>query len=77
MVCTHKVFHHDGKTNAWAEYDAWAASVTLCLQATALGYQGDVNQLDKDFQSIEVTHRTRKPLAELVFDGAWESTQGI
>jgi len=109
MVCTHQVFEHNGRDNNWAEYDAGAASVSLCLQATALGlvthqmggfdaevvrdsfavpkdfkpmaamalgYQGDVNQLDKDFQSIEVTHRTRKPLAELVFDGAWEPTQG-
>lgn len=30
-------FNHNGKPNRWAMYDTGAASVSLCLQATALG----------------------------------------
>lgn len=30
-------FNHNGKPNRFAEYDTGAASVSLCLQATALG----------------------------------------
>ncbi|MCF6207820.1 MAG: nitroreductase family protein [Ghiorsea sp.] len=105
MVCAHQVFEHNGSDNGWAEYDAGAASVSLCLQATslglvthqmggfdasavvekfnvpeafkpiaaiALGYQGQANQLDKDFQAMEVANRARKPLAKIAFHGGWE-----
>jgi len=30
-------FNHNGQANRWAMYDTGAASVSLCLQATALG----------------------------------------
>ncbi|MGR9000381.1 MAG: nitroreductase family protein, partial [Gammaproteobacteria bacterium] len=30
-------FNHNGKPNRWAMYDTGAASVSICLQATALG----------------------------------------
>ena len=30
-------FNHNGKPNRWAMYDTGAASVSLCLQATAMG----------------------------------------
>lgn len=30
-------FSHNGKSNRWAMYDTGAASLSLCLQATALG----------------------------------------
>lgn len=30
-------FHHNGKPNAWAEYDTGASAMALCLQAVALG----------------------------------------
>jgi nitroreductase len=30
-------FNHNGQPNRWASYDTGAASVSLCLQATALG----------------------------------------
>lgn len=30
-------FKHNGKANRWAHYDTGAASLSLCLQATALG----------------------------------------
>lgn len=55
MVCTHKVFEHNGKANAWAEYDAGAASVSLCLQAAALGLMShqmggfDIDAVRKSF----------------------------
>lgn len=32
-----EVFGHNGKPNRWAPYDTGAASLNLCLQATALG----------------------------------------
>ncbi len=37
MVCANTLFGHDGNENRWAEYDAGAASVSLCLQAASLG----------------------------------------
>lgn len=36
-TCCDTVFSHNGQPNAHAEYDAGAASLSLCLQATALG----------------------------------------
>ena len=30
-------FRHNGKANRWAQYDAGAASMSICLQAVALG----------------------------------------
>ena len=30
-------FRHNGKDNRWAQYDAGAASISICLQAVALG----------------------------------------
>lgn len=37
MVCTDTLFAHNGSPNRWAEYDAGQATVSLSLQATALG----------------------------------------
>lgn len=36
LVIAQKNFKHNGKPNAWAEYDAGQAAATLVLQATAL-----------------------------------------
>ncbi len=36
LVVAQKNFKHNGKPNAWAEYDAGQAAATLVLQATAL-----------------------------------------
>jgi nitroreductase len=30
-------FEHNGKPNRWSGYDTGAASISLCLQATAMG----------------------------------------
>ena len=37
VACTKTTFSHNDNPNRWAEYDAGAASVSLCLQAAALG----------------------------------------
>ncbi|MHB8627879.1 MAG: nitroreductase family protein [Aggregatilineales bacterium] len=37
----------------------------------AIGYQGDLNVLPDDLRERELQPRTRKPLAEFVFDGQW------
>lgn len=36
LVVAQKTFKHNGKPNAWGEYDAGQAAATLVLQATAL-----------------------------------------
>src|SRR5690606_18931097 len=37
IACCDTRFAHNGKANAWCEYDTGAASLSLCLQASALG----------------------------------------
>jgi nitroreductase len=37
LVCTDTQFSHNDKPNRWAGYDAGAAAVSLCLQATSMG----------------------------------------
>lgn len=37
VAVTDSVFRQNGKPNRWAQYDAGAASISLCLQATAMG----------------------------------------
>ncbi|MDX8398549.1 MAG: nitroreductase family protein [Mariprofundaceae bacterium] len=37
LACADSVFRANGKPNRWAEYDTGQASISLCLQATALG----------------------------------------
>lgn len=37
LVCADGQFGHNGNANRWAQYDAGAASLSLCLQATTLG----------------------------------------
>lgn len=36
-----------------------------------IGYLGDLEQLPENLQVRELAPRTRKPLSELVYDGAW------
>ncbi|MDQ2800510.1 MAG: nitroreductase family protein [Armatimonadota bacterium] len=40
----------------------------------ALGYAGDPESLPDDLKARELTPRTRKPLAQLVFGGEWEKS---
>jgi len=37
LSCADELFGHNGNANRWAQYDTGAASVSICLQATALG----------------------------------------
>jgi len=37
LACADSVFRANGKVNRWAHYDVGQASISLCLQATALG----------------------------------------
>ena len=37
LACADSVFRANGKPNRWAHYDVGQASISLCLQATALG----------------------------------------
>lgn len=37
LSCAASKFHANGNPNRWGEYDTGAATVSLCLQATALG----------------------------------------
>ena len=44
--------------------------ITTCL---ALGYYGgNIDKLDDDIKESEVKARTRKPLAEIAFEGKWK-----
>lgn len=42
------------------------------VTAIAIGYRGDPDLLPDDVRAKEVQPRTRKPLSEIVFSGAWE-----
>ncbi|MBL1320679.1 MAG: nitroreductase family protein [Methylophaga sp.] len=37
LAASVKTFRHNGKGNRWVGYDAGAASISLCLQATSMG----------------------------------------
>ncbi len=37
LACADSIFRANGKVNRWAHYDVGQASISLCLQATALG----------------------------------------
>ncbi len=43
------------------------------VAAVALGYLGPIERLPESFHQAELAPRKRKPLAELVFDGHWDS----
>lgn len=40
----------------------------------AVGYLGDPDSLSEDRRELELAPRTRKPLADFVFEGAWGQT---
>lgn len=42
------------------------------MSVTAIGYPGDVEALAEDFQPMETTPRTRKPMAEIAHAGCWD-----
>ncbi len=44
------------------------------VAAMTLGYPGSIEDLPKDIQDLEREKRTRKPLKDFVFEGAWGET---
>ncbi|MDJ0845623.1 nitroreductase family protein [Crocosphaera sp.] len=41
------------------------------IAAIAVGYPGNINQLDEDLKQRELSPRSRKPLTDFVFRGNW------
>jgi len=84
LVIAQKNFKHNGKPNAWAEYDAGQATATLVLQAIpetarpvaaiAIGYAGETSNLPTELQERETAPRNRHPLSSFVFTGEWGSS---
>lgn len=99
------IFRKTGKPNRWTQYDTGAASMSICLQATALGlmahqmggfdgdklkaefnvpdkftpmamiavgYQAEIDVLNKDYHEDEKKSRERVPLGRNFFDSEWE-----
>ena len=44
------------------------------VAAIAIGYPGNLSQLDEDLQQRELSPRSRKPLTEFVFRGNWNQS---
>ena len=47
-------------------------SAYAALTVFTIGYPGDPASLPEELREQELTQRTRKPLSEFVFDGAWQ-----
>lgn len=43
----------------------------MAMIAVGYPFHGDLSSLPEDIQKRELTERSRKPLAEIVFDGTW------
>jgi nitroreductase len=104
LSCAGSVFAHNGKPNRYGAHDTGAASVSMALQASALGlivhqmggfdalkarevfgipqeytpmamiavgYQASPDILDDETKAKELKPRSRKPLAELFYEGGW------
>lgn len=67
-----------------AGFDAEAAR-TVCeippdytpVTITALGYLGDPDSLEEKFKEREHGARSRRPLAELIFEGRWDTPAAL
>jgi nitroreductase len=66
-----------------AGFSSEKARENLCVPAeyepvamVAVGYPGDSRQLPEELRAREGAPRTRKPLAEIVFHGAWQNADG-
>lgn len=98
-------FAHNDKPNRWSAFDTGASSISLCLQATAMGlithqmggfdaekcqsifnlpenctpmsviavgYQAPAMQSNSALMLTESKERSRKPLEDLFYFGAWK-----
>jgi nitroreductase len=76
LVVAQKNFKHNGKPNAWGEYDAGQAAATLVLQATALdlvAHQMGGFDADKAIASFNIPE-TAKPVAVIAIGYAGETS---
>jgi len=76
LVIAQKNFKHNGKPNAWAEYDAGQAVATLVLQATALdlvAHQMGGFDADKAIAAFNIPE-TAKPVAAIAIGYAGETS---
>jgi len=48
----------------------------MAMIAVGYPFRGDLSSLPEDIQKSELAERTRKPLAEIAFDGAWNRGYG-
>lgn len=67
LVIAQKNFKHNGKSNAWGEYDAGQAAATLVLQATALdlvAHQMGGFDADKAIATFNIPE-TARPIAAI------------
>ncbi len=104
LSCAGSIFAHNGQPSRWGPHDTGAVSVSLALQAVALGlavhqmggydaakaraafdipaeytpmamiavgYQAAPDVLDEETKQKELRPRSRKPIVEHFFDGAW------
>lgn len=76
LVVAQKNFKHNGKPNAWGEYDAGQAAATLVLQATALNlvaHQMGGFDADKAIATFKIPE-TAKPVAAIAIGYAGEAS---
>ena len=76
LVVAQKNFKHNGKPNAWGEYDSGQAAATLVLQATALNlvvHQMGGFDADKAIATFNIPE-TAKPIAAIAIGYAGETS---
>ncbi|NUN64453.1 nitroreductase family protein [Pseudanabaena biceps] len=76
LVVAQKNFKHNGKPNAWGEYDAGQAAATLALQATALGlvtHQMGGFDAEKAIATFNIPE-TAKPVAAIALGYTGETS---
>lgn len=76
FIVAQKNFKHNGKPNAWGEYDAGQAAATLAIQATALGlvtHQMGGFDADKAIATFNIPE-TARPIAAIAIGYAGEAS---
>ncbi|PZU99855.1 MAG: nitroreductase [Pseudanabaena sp.] len=76
LVIAQKNFKHNGKPNAWGEYDLGQATATLVLQATALdlvAHQMGGFDADKAIATFDIPE-TARPIAAIAIGYAGEAS---
>jgi nitroreductase len=76
FVVAQKTFKHNGKPNAWGEYDAGQAAATLAIQATSLDlvvHQMGGFDADKAIATFNIPE-TARPIAAIAIGYAGENS---